>query len=224
MAGLQETFAKRQNESAGKINDLYDKQNQVQAQNLKTEFDRNLSDKQAALGQISPQYQTQANNLAANYEQQRRNANLSAMQSGLGSGTAQQQQNALANRFTGNYAALRGEEAGKINEANQDIANLRTAYNNALVAGRADTDAKRDQALIENFNKNQNWYDTQAANLAKYGDFDAYKNLYGEAQANNMRNAWISSNPDVAYRSGMISKEDYKKLTGKDPKYQSIYS
>lgn len=223
MASLQETFAQRQNDSANRINNLYDKQFETQAANLKADFDRNLSNQQAAAGQIAPQYQTQANSLAANYERQRRNANIGAMASGLGSGTALQQQTALNNRFLQNYGNLRTEEAGKINEANQGIADLRVAYNNALAKAKADAGIKRDQALIEDYNKQQNWYDQQAANLANYGDFDAYKQLYGEAQANNMRNTWISQNPDVAYRSGMISKEDYKKLTGKDPQFQSIY-
>ena len=223
MASLQETFAQRQNESANQINNLYDKQAQAQAASLKADYDKNLSDRQAALGQISPQYQNQANNLAANYERQRRNANMGAMTSGLGSGTALQQQTSLSNRWLQNYGDLGAEEAGKINEANQGIADLKTSYNNALVKARADADIKRDQALINAYNQNQNWYDQQAANLANYGNFDAYKQLYGEAQANNMRNTWISQNPDVAYRSGMISKDDYKKLTGKDPQFQSVY-
>lgn len=223
MASLQETFAKRQNESANQINNLYDKQAQAQAASLKADYDKNLSDRQAALGQISPQYQNQANNLAANYERQRRNANMGAMTSGLGSGTALQQQTSLSNRWLQNYGDLRAEEAGKINEANQGIADLKTAYNNAVTKARTDADIKRDQALINAYNQNQNWYDQQAANLANYGNFDAYKQLYGEAQANNMRNTWISQNPDVALRSGMISREDYKKLTGKDPQFQSVY-
>ena len=223
MASLQETFAQRQNESANKINSLYDRQAQANQASLKADFDRNLSNKQAALGQISPQYQNQANSLAANYERQRRNANMSAMTHGLGSGTALQQQTSLNNKYLQNYGDLRTEEAQKVNEANQGIADLRTAYNNALVKAQTDADIKRDQALIEDYNKQQNWYDQQAANLANYGNFDAYKNLYGEAQANNMRNTWISKNPDVALRSGMISREDYKKLTGKDPQFQSIY-
>ena len=223
MASLQETFAQRQNESANKINSLYDRQAQANQASLKADFDRNLSNKQAALGQISPQYQNQANSLAANYERQRRNANMGAMTSGLGSGTALQQQTSLNNKYLQNYGDLRTEEAQKVNEANQGIADLRTAYNNALVKAQTDADIKRDQALIEDYNKQQNWYDQQAANLANYGNFDAYRNLYGEAQANNMRNTWISKNPDVALRSGMISREDYKKLTGKDPQFQSIY-
>ena len=225
MASLQETFAQRQNESAGQINNLYDKQEQAQAAGLKADYDRNMSDAQAAVRKIGPQFQQQANTLAGQYERQRRNANLNAMVSGLGSGTGLQQQNALRNQFVGNYGALRGQEAGAITEGNQKIADLTRAYNDAQTKLRADTEAKRDQSLIEAYNKNMDRQDVQAETLAKYGNFDAYKQLYGEAQAIQMRNAWIAQNPDVAFRSGMITGDEYQRLTERLPQYtfQSIY-
>lgn len=215
MASLQETFAQRQNESASQINNMYDKQYETQAAGLKADYDRNMSDAQAAAKKIAPQYQTQANSLAAQYETQRRNANLGAMVNGLGSGTGQQQQNAMRNSFTANYGALRGQEAGAVTDANQKIADLTTAYNNALVSARADTDAKRDQELVKAYDTNRAWYETQAQDLASnYGQFGSLKDIYGEAQANQMRNTWIAQNPEVAFRSGMITAADYKALTG----------
>lgn len=226
MASLQETFAQRQNESASQINNMYDKQYETQAAGLKADYDRNMSNAQAAAKKIAPQYQTQANALAAQYETQRRNANLGAMVNGLGSGAGQQQQNALRNQFVGQYGALRGQEAGAITDANQKIADLTTAYNNALVNARADTDAKRDQELVKAYDTNRTWYETQAQNLASnYGQFGNLKDIYGEAQANQMRNTWIAQNPEVAFRSGMISADDYRKLTGHDATegYRSIY-
>lgn len=215
MASLQETFAQRQNESASQINNMYDKQYETQAAGLKADYDRNMSNAQAAADKIAPQYQTQANALTGQFERQRRNANLNAMVSGLGSGTGQQQQNALRNQFVGQYGALRGQEAGAITDANQKIADLTTAYNNALVSARADTDAKRDQELVKAYDTNRTWYETQGQNLASnYGQFGNLKDIYGEAQANQMRNTWIAQNPEVAFRSGMISADDYRKLTG----------
>ena len=215
MASLQETFAQRQNESASQINNMYDKQYETQAAGLKADYDRNMSNAQAAADKIAPQYQTQANALAGQFERQRRNANLNAMVSGLGSGTGQQQQNALRNQFVGQYGALRGQEAGAITDANQKIADLTTAYNNALVSARADTDAKRDQELVKAYDTNRTWYEKQAQDMAQnYGQFGSLKDIYGQAQANQMRNTWIAQNPEVAFRSGMISADDYKKLTG----------
>lgn len=225
MATLQETFAQRQNESAGQINNLYDKQYQAQAAGLKSDYDRNMSDAQANLQKIAPTYQTQANTLAGQFERSRRNANLGAMTSGLGSGTGLQQQNAMRNAFIGQYGALRGQEAEAVNTGNQKIADLTRTFNDAQAKLRADTEAKRDQSIIEAYNQNLNRQDTQAATLAKYGDFGAYKQLYGEAQANQMRNVWIAQNPEIAFQAGMISAEDYGKLTRHraTAKYQGLY-
>ena len=217
MASLQETFAQRQNESASQINNMYDKQNATQAAGLKAEYDRNMSNAQAEANKIAPAYQIQANTLAGQFERQRRNANLNGMLSGLGSGAGQQQQNAMRNQFMGQYGALRGQEAGAVNDANQKMADLTTTYNNALVSARAETDAKRDQELVKNYDTNRQWYEQQAQNLASnYGQFNNLKDIYGEAQANQMRNTWIAQNPEAAFRSGMISADDYKKLTGKN--------
>jgi len=226
MASLEETFAQRQNESASQINNLYDNQNKAQAAGLKAEYDKNMSNAQAAADQIKPQYQTQANTLAGQYEKQRRNANLGAMVSGLGNGTGQQQQNAMRNAFMQNYGALRGQEAGAVTEANQKMADLTTAYNNALVQAQAENNAKRDQDLVKAYNTNRDWYETQAQNMAQnYGQFGSMKDIYGEAQANQMRNVWIAQNPELAFRSGMISQAEYMNLTNKVPTmgYQSIY-
>lgn len=214
---LKSQYQKRQAESAAKINDLYDKQYQTKALGLKTTFDRNLSDRQAALDAISPQYQTAANDLAINLERQRRNASLNAMNNGMATGTQVQQQNAFGNKWLDTYGRLRKEEAGAIDTANRDIANLRSEYNDALVNARAETDTKRDQAIIEAANKDREWYENQAKTLAQSGNFDAYKDIYGSAQAKTMQNAWIAQNPDLAYRMGTISAKQYKKLTGKDP-------
>ena len=227
MASLQETFAQRQNESAAQVNDVYDKQYDAQTAGLKSTYERSMSDAQTAAKAIAPQYQLQANTLAGQYEKARRNANLNAMTSGLASGTGQQQQNALRNQYLTNYGALRGQEAGAVTEANQNMVKLTDDYNAALAKARAETEAKRNQSLIENYNNNQNRMDTQAAAMAAYGNFDMYRQLYGDAQADQMRNVWIAQNPDAAFRSGMISKEDYKKLTNKNAviggKYRTIY-
>lgn len=217
MATLKETFAQRQNESASQINGMYDKQYDAQAAGLKANYDRNMSNAKAEADKIAPQFQAQANTLAGQFEQRRRNANLDAMMSGLGSGAGQQQQNAMRNAFVGQYGALRGQEAGAVTEANQKMADLTTTYNNALTSARADTDAKRDQELIKAYNANREWYEQQAQDLTKYGQFDELRDIYGDAQAKQMRDVWIAKNPLVAYRSGMISASTYKKLTGVDP-------
>ena len=214
---LEDTIKQRTADITGKINGLYDSQYNSQAAQLKTVYDQNMANAQRQQAAIAPQYQTQANAMAAQYERQRRNMNLQAMQSGLNTGTAVQQQAALNNKFQQNYAGLRGQEAQAQTEAGQNIVDLGTAYQNNLAAARADSENKKAAALVTEQNNLNNWYDTQAKQLAGYGNFSAYEQLYGKEAADQMREVWIIQNPEAALGSGMINSARYKKITGHEP-------
>ena len=215
MATIQDTMTRRQNESAGKINDLYNKQYDANAANLRATYDRNVSDAQAAQQRIAPQYQSQANQMAAQYERNRRNLNLQNMNSGMGTGTAVQQQEALNNAYQRNYAGLRGQELQAQTDAGQKITNLGVDYQNALANARAEAENKKAAALVADQNTQNNWYDNQAKIMAGYGDFSAYEKLYGKDAAKQMRDVWIIQNPEVALGAGLIDQARYKQITGK---------
>ena len=210
--GLQDTFVKRQQESADKIGNLYNQQYNAQAANLKTAYDKNVSDLQAQQQKIAPQYQTQANQMAAAYERNRRNLNLQNMNAGMGTGTAVQQQEALNNVFQRNYAGLRAGEATAQANASQQIANAGFDYQQKLNAARAESENKKAASLVEDQNKQNDWYDTQAKLLAGYGDFSAYERLYGPDATKQMRDVWVIQNPAAAYGAGLISKARYDQI------------
>lgn len=213
---LKDQYTQRQNESAAKINALHDQNYTAQAGHLKTQYERGVAQQQAANAQIAPQYQAGANTLAANYETQRRNANLGAMNSGLASGTAQQQQLGLQNQFTKNYGALRGEEAAAVQQGQQALADLTTGYNDSLAAARAQVESARGQDLIKNYQTNRSWYENAAQTAAKSGDFSAFKDIYGSKQATAARDKYIAEDPYRAVQTGMISEKEFKKITGLD--------
>ena len=215
MATIQDTLARRQNESAGKINDLYNKQYDANAANLRATYDRNVSDAAAAQQKIAPQYQTQANQMAAQYERNRRNMNLQNMNNGMGTGTAVQQQEALNTAYQKNYAGLRGNELQAQTDAGQKMVNLGADYQNALAAARSEAENKKAAALISDQNNQNNWYDNQAKLMAGYGDFSAYERLYGKDAAQQMRDVWIAQNPEAALGAGLIDQARYKQITGK---------
>jgi hypothetical protein len=216
MATLQDTFAQRQKESADRIGNLYNQQYESQAAQLKTAYDKNLSDAQAAQQKIAPQYQTQANNLATAYERNRRNLNMQNMVNGMGTGTAVQQQEALNDQFQRSYAGARNEEAAAQTAAGQKITDLGVDYRNQLNAARAESENKKAAALVSDMNTQNAWLDNQAKLMAGYGDFSAYENLYGKDAANQMRNVWIIQNPETALGAGLIDAARYKELTGRD--------
>ena len=197
MATLQDTMKQRQTEMGNQIGNLYDRQYDAQAAQLKSAYDRNMSDAQAAQAKIAPQYQTQANQMAAAYERNRRNANLGAMNSGLGTGNAVQQQLALNSQYQKNYAGLRGNELQAQAAAAQNMAGIATDYQNALAKARADAENKKAAAVIDTQNDMNNWYDQQAKVLAGYGDFSAYERLYGKEAADYMRRIWELQNPKL---------------------------
>jgi len=217
MATVQDTLAARQKESAGKISNLYDQQYNSQAAQLKTAYDKNVSDVQAAQAKIAPQYQTQANTLAAQYERNRRNANLQAMGTGLGTGNAVQQQEALNNQFQQNYAALRGQEMQAQTDLGQKLTGLGTEYQNQLAAARAEAENKKAAALVEDQTKQNTWYDDQAKIMAGYGDFSAYEKLYGKEAADRMKEVWTIQNPRIALGAGLIDAKKFKEITGENP-------
>lgn len=216
MATIQDTMAQRQKETESRVGDLYDKQYGSQAAQLKAAYDKNISDAQAASAKITPQYQTQANQMAAQYERSRRNANLGAMNSGLGTGNAVQQQLALNNQYQKNYANLRGSELQAQADAAQKMAGITTDYQNALANARAEAENKKAAALVEDVNKRNTWYDEQAKLRAGFGDFGAYERLYGPEAAQQMKNVWIIQNPEVALGAGLIDAARYKELTGRE--------
>lgn len=217
MATINDTLAKRQQESAGKIGDLYNQQYNAQAANLKTAYDKNVSDLQAQQQKIAPQYQTQANQLAAQYERNRRNANVNAMNSGLGTGTAVQQQSALNNVYQRNYATLRGNEAQAQTDAGQKMVDLGFDYRQKLNEARAEAENKKAAAQIQDYNTQNDWYDAQAKLMAGYGDFSAYEKLYGPEATKQMRDVWIIQNPRVALGAGLIDANRFKEITGTNP-------
>jgi len=217
MATINDTLAKRQQESASQIGDLYNQQYNSQAAQLKTAYDRNVSDAQVAQAKIAPQYQTQANQLAAQYERNRRNANLSAMSNGLGTGTAVQQAEALNNKYQQNYAGLRANEMQAQTDAGQKITSLGTDYQNQLAQARMEAENKAAAAKVENYNKQNTWYDEQAKTMAGFGDFSAYEKLYGKDAADQMKEVWIIQNPRVALGAGLIDAKKYKEITGENP-------
>lgn len=212
---LQDTFVQRQKESADKIGNVYDQQYNAQAANLKTAYDQNMSNLQAQQQKIAPQYRQQSNQMVNAYEQNRRNLNLQNMVSGMGSGTAVQQQEALNNVFQKNYAGLKADEASAYSNISQQMANAGVDYRQKLNEARADAENKKAASLVQNQNQMNDWYDQQAKLLAGYGDFSAYERLYGPEATEQMKNVWMIQNPEAALGAGLIDKKRYKELTGK---------
>ena len=214
---LQSAYQSRTDESAGKINTMYDNALASQKSGLKAAYDQNLSDQMAARDNIAGTYRAANNDLSVQYERNRRNLNEQAATSGINTGTGSQQRLALNQQYLTNFGNLRAEQAGAYTEADRQITNLKNQYQNDIAAAIADNDYKRAAALLDDYNNQNTWRDQQAQIMASYGNFSGYADLYGADQAEAMRQIWAMQNPDIAWATGQISKAEYKKLTGKNP-------
>jgi len=93
---------------------------------------------------------------------------------------------------------------------------LRTDYQNQISKAVAANDYKTAAALLDDFNNQNNWLDRNAAAMASFGNFTGYEQMYGPEQAAAMRQFWIGANPELAYNTGVIDADRYKKMTGKN--------
>ena len=215
---LQTTFDARQKTSAGKIDDVYDKQLASEKAALQGAFDKSLADQEFARSQIGGVYQKASNDAAIQFERNKRNLNAEAMANGLSTGGGTQQQLALNQTWNTEYGNLKAAEAGEYAQIEHQIAQLKTQFQNDIAKAIADNDYKRAAALLDDFNNQQKWLDEQAKTMASFGNFAGYARLLGNGAANSMAQMWALQNPGAAYAAGLITAEQYEKATGETAK------
>lgn len=200
-----------------RINQMYDAQKQAQLSQLESAYNQSLSAAQEAAGKIPGQYQERGNDLAVQYERNRRNLNEQAAGNGINTGTASQQALALNSVYQRDTGALGRAQAEAEATAQRGIADLTAQYQSSISQAVADNDYKRAAALLDEYNNQYQKDLAQAQTLASYGDFSIYANLYGQEAADNMYKGWVAQNPGLAYNTGRITAEEYKNMTGSYP-------
>lgn len=214
----QPSFAEQYNANREqRIRDLYAQNLQSVQQGLKTAYDSNLNNAEFTKSTIAPQYQQSSNQLAAEYERMRRNNNMQAAANGINTGVGSQLQLSQSNAYLSNQAGLKAKENQALNSINNQILNLKTTYENQIAQAAADNNYKLAAAMLDEYDNQYNRMMSQAQNLAQYGDFSGYNELYGTDAAGNMERGWAMNNPYAAWATGKISAEDFYALTGKMP-------
>lgn len=203
------------------INQIYDAQRKAREEELKSAYDKSMSDYQAARDKIAPEYQKQANDLSVQYERNRQNFNNQAAATGINSGVASQAALARGGEYQRDFGNLRTAEANATAEADRQMANLTAEYQANIRAALADNDYKKAQALLDEYNNGYQRDLKNAQILAEFGDFSGFLNLFGEEQAKNMEAVWRAQNPVLAasldYAAGKITADQYYELTGTYP-------
>ena len=227
---LNEKYQQFVADNANNINAMYDAQQQSQLTGLESAYTQNLSDATAQKDAIDKEYNRMANDLAVQYERQRRNQNLQAQLNGLNVGTGSQMDLALGSEYNRDFGDLRGRQAAAQVEQDRQISNIEAQYRLAVQQAIADNDLARAAALVDEANNKvsqlthayqlqQEDMGNAAALLASAGDFSGYQNMLGltDDQTGLLQTQWIVQNPDLAWNSGMVTAEQYKAITGKNP-------
>ena len=204
------------------INTMYDAQQQARLNELQNAYNLSRSDMQAAADQINPNFQRQANDLAVQYERNRRNFNEGAILNGINTGAGAQADLARASEYQRDFGNLRTAQANQMAEAERQMANLTASYQTNIQTALANNDYQRAAALLDEYN---NGYERDLKNaqiLAEFGDFTGYAGLYGQEQADNMFAIWASQNPDLAYLSGNITKDQRDNIKGNRPMNEGL--
>ena len=226
MATFEEEYKKYSTSGQGKaINDMYDAQKQSQLTQLESAYQASRAEAEAARDKLPGQYRQQANDLAAQYERNRRNFNLQADASGLNTGAASQAALAQNSAYQRDMGNLRTSQAEAMAEADRGIAELERQYQANVSSAIADNDYQRAQALMNEYNNGYSRDLNTAKTLAAYGDFSGYAGLYGQETADSMAALWKAQNPELAYNTGRMTAEEYKAVTGKYPNgYKAPYT
>ena len=217
MPTLEEEY--KQYQGAQGVNDMYEAQKKSQLAGLEAAYNQNLSNAQAARDAIPRQYQERANDLAVQYERNRRNLNQQANANGLNTGAGSQMQLSLGSNYQRDYGGIRTAQQQAIDQADRGIRDLQAAYNSSVQQAVADNDFQRTQALLADYQQRYQQQLQTAQNLAQYGDFSGYNGIpgYSADQIGGMQSVWAASNPDLAYRIGRITAEQYRQMTGAYP-------
>jgi len=215
---VQEQMKTRETDSQAGIGKIYEGNLTSQKQALLDAYNTNTA-AQAQQGQT-----IQQNYAGANYDigvQNDRNAaNLTQFADvrGVNTGLGSQHQLNLGNARARALGPMEFAQQQALAENQRQQELMTQTYQNQVAAAFADNDYKKAAALLDDYNNQNAWREQQAQILATYGNFEPYKDLYGEEPATAMQKVWQAQNPDVAYRTGAITAEQYKQITGKYPK------
>jgi hypothetical protein len=198
----------------------------------------------ATAAKIPEQYTAARNQTAASAEQGRRNFNEYAAASGLNTGTGGQAQLAINTTLQGNLNTINQAEADALADIETQRLQIQAEYQTAIAQAIAESNIAKAQALYEEairvddgmvtaaLNQADENYrawsanqavseqeraalESQAKNLANYGDFSGYSQLgYTADQIAQMQSVWAAANPTLAAALGISGYGSYGGYSG----------
>jgi len=141
------------NDYTQQINELYDKN----FNNAKTQIENQLAQGELtidqAIAKLPAIYEAGMNDMATQYEINKRNANEYNNANGLSSGAKAQAALAMNNVYQSNMAAYRLEQANAIQEYEDQRAQLRLQAENAVTEALMQNDSERSAAILAEYQR-----------------------------------------------------------------------
>lgn len=214
---IKESFQNYGEQNQANIGKIYDAGIATQKQGLLDAYNANTAAQNQQTQNIQQNYDAASQMVGA--QQAIGNGNLTqfANTRGINTGVGSQHQLNLNNSAARASAVIDFQRQQALQENERQKQMMTTAYQNQVQAALADNDYKKAAALLDDYQNNKKWQDQQAQILATYGNFDPYKQMYGDEAATAMQKVWQAQNPDVAYRTGTIDANTYRSITGKWP-------
>lgn len=214
---VEEQLNAREKKTVAGINETYDAGLAAQKQGLLDAYNANTAAQTQQGQKIAQDYGTAQQDIGV--QNARNNANLTQFADvrRVNTNAGSQHQLNLGQAAARANAAIGYAQQQAVQENERQKALMTTNYQNQVQAALADNDYKRAAALLDDYNNQKKWQDQQAQILASYGNFDPYKQMYGDDAGDAMQRVWQAQNPEVAYRTGAIDAETYRQLTGKYP-------
>ena len=214
---VQDQFKAREAESQAGINKIYDNSLNTQNQSLQDAFNANTQAQAQQRQNIQNIYNQAYYDVGVQNDRNDANLTQFADVRDLNHEEGSQHRLRLNNARNGANAKLAYAQAQALQESDRQAMLLETNYKNQVAAALADNDYKRAAALMDDYNNQDKWRQQQAEILASYGNFEPYKDIYGEGTAGTMQTMWNAQHPEEAYRMGRIDAGTYHNITGKYP-------
>lgn len=212
---FKQAFEQRQAESQGNINKTMDKSFGTQQQGLQTALGQNQAAQTEATQAGQRQFDFAKQDLGVQADRAQRGMDSFADVRGLNRQEGSQQALSLGRARATAAGQLSAAQNRALAEGQRQQELLTTNYNNQVQAAIANRDYKKAAALLDDYNNQNSWLEKNAAQMASFGNFAGYEQLYGNGPAANMRDFWVGSNPELAYNTGAIDAAQYEKITGK---------
>lgn len=214
---VQETFQTRETDSQANIGKVYNAGLDTQKKALLDAYNANTAAQDAQSRAVQQNYALAGHDVGVQNNRNAANLTQFANVRGVNTQAGSQHQLSLGNARANALGDLAFQQQQALQEADRQKQLMTTTYQNQVQAAIADNDYKKAAALLDDYNNQRKWRDEQAQILASYGNFDPYKDLYGEDAAKGMRTVWLRQNPDTAYKLGEMDPYTYHDITGRWP-------